>query len=238
MLVVVLVKCGGGGGHKNLVYNQNVILSKPKVVSASGTWSGLNTTQFYGQIVQLDRIKQRNSASIFSGFLLKFQPQQQPSRYCGRGQSTRFKCDPSFGCGNVCVMGGETEPNLSSLGRRPVLRCYIILGEAGKCCSAGENGKKLPGWGVGGGGRRLNDPFLIIHCSPNLTFTLSGRWKRKRLGCVWIWCGCCLGSEIRSCLWGIPGRGNNGSDPLLCVVALLNQTIQRSDWILILLVPP
>lgn len=149
MLVVVLVKCGGGGGHKNLVYNQNVILSKPKVVSASGTWSGLNTTQFYGQIVQLDRIKQRNSASIFSGFLLKFQPQQQPSRYCGRGQSTRFKCDPSFGCGNVCVMGGETEPNLSSLGRRPVLRCYIILGEAGKCCSAGENGKKLPGWGWG-----------------------------------------------------------------------------------------
>lgn len=49
--------------------------------------------------------------------------------------------------------------------------------------------------------------------------------------------GAGLGSEIRSCLWGIPGRGNNGSDPLLCVLALLNQTIQRSDWILILLVP-
>lgn len=50
--------------------------------------------------------------------------------------------------------------------------------------------------------------------------------------------GCCLGPETCSSLWGLAGRGNNGSELLLCALALLNQTIRRSDWILILLGPP
>lgn len=126
------------------------------------------------------------------------------------------------------------EPNLSSLGWWPVLRWATITSFQMKLGNVGLLVKMQQ---TSQGGEKKH-PFLIIHCSPNLTFTPSCRCNWKTLGCVWASCGCCLGSESRSCLWGVPGRGNNGSDPLLCVVALLNQTIQRSDWILILLVPP
>lgn len=50
--------------------------------------------------------------------------------------------------------------------------------------------------------------------------------------------GCRLGPGTCCSLWGLAGRGNNGSELLLCALALLNQTIRRSDWILILLGPP
>lgn len=47
-------------------YNPNVILSKPRVVSASGTRSGLNTTQFYIQMCHLIELKREILHASFS----------------------------------------------------------------------------------------------------------------------------------------------------------------------------
>lgn len=94
-------------------------------------------------------------------------------------------------------------------------------------------------------------PLLHINSMPTdkysrkpLKITSKHSTVRRHTGLLWSFnsdqtlSGCCLGPETCSSLWGLPGRGNNGSEPLLCAVALLNQTSQRSDWILILLGPP
>lgn len=91
--------------------------------------------------------------------------------------------------------------------------------------------------GVGGAGikRSILDNPLFSQSDLHPVQQMEVEEARLCLGLVRVLPGT---RKSRSCLWGIPGRGNNGSDPLLCVVALLNQTIQRSDWILILLVQP
>lgn len=152
-------------------YKQNVILSKPRVVSASGTWSGLNPTQFYIQmchLIELNREILHTSVPASSSVWIY----NHNSRWVNIVVVARAPdlnvIHPS--AVDVFLLGGETEPRCSLRNQTWAvqdgrlwsdgLKLHHHSDELGKCWPAGENGRNCQRGG--GGGRRsiLDNPLF------------------------------------------------------------------------------